>query len=150
MENQTKILVVDDEYSFCKSLKRFLEKQGFFVTITTNGEHALDIIQEEKPNLMTLDIRMPGINGYEVLEQAKRLSHQLVIVVISAIDQPEMEDSLERVGANAVLHKPVDFGVVWVTINSLISLNSTRPSFEDQRIHHIHKAMNGEEALRQC
>lgn len=116
-----KILVVDDEYAFCKALKKFLEDRGFLVHIVTNGEHALDILQEESHHLMTLDIRMPGIDGYQVLERAKRIAHDLKIVVVSAIERPGMEEKLERVGASAVLHKPVDLKELLSTINLLLN-----------------------------
>lgn len=103
-----KIMVVDDEYAFCKSLKQFFAKLGFAVVIATNGEHALDLLAEERPDLMTLDIRMPGMDGYEVLNRAKHLAPEMPIVVITAIDLPRMEEMLERSGAQAVLRKPID------------------------------------------
>jgi len=103
-----KILVVDDEYAFCRSLKIFLEKIGFEALIATNGEHALDIVSEEKPAIMTLDIRMPGLNGYDILQKVKRLHPDLFIIVITAIDVPKMDEMLEHSGAHALLHKPID------------------------------------------
>lgn len=103
-----KVLIVDDEYVFCKSLKAFLEKNGHEVLLTTNGEQALDMIRTEKPDLMTLDIRMPGMNGYEVLEKAGRISEGMPIIVISAIDIPDMENSLKKAGAREVFRKPAN------------------------------------------
>ena len=91
MKKKIKILVVDDEYVFCRSLKSFLDKLGFETLVATNGEHALDIVKEEKPAIMTLDIRMPGLNGYDVLQKVKRLYPDLFIIVVTAIDVPNME-----------------------------------------------------------
>lgn len=108
MKRKIKVLIVDDEYAFCRSLKIFLEKIGFEPLIATNGEHALDIIREEKPAIMTLDIRMPGLNGYDILQKAKRLHPDLFIIVVTAIDVPKMEEMLEHSGAHALLHKPID------------------------------------------
>ncbi|MFA6499459.1 MAG: response regulator [Desulfurivibrionaceae bacterium] len=108
MKKKIKILIVDDEYAFCRSLKIFLEKIGFQTLIATNGEHALDIVREEKPAIMTLDIRMPGLNGYDILQKVKRQDPDLFIIVISAIDVPNMEEMLEHSGAHALLHKPID------------------------------------------
>lgn len=115
-----KILVVDDEYSFCKSLREYLLRLGHTVTISMNGEQALDLIREEKPDLMTLDIRMPGLNGYDILEQLRRETSTLKVVVISAIDTPEMAEQLARSGAHAVLHKPVNLGDLGQTVNGLL------------------------------
>lgn len=108
MKKKIKILIVDDEYAFCRSLKVFLEKIGFEALIATNGEHALDILKEEKPAVMTLDIRMPGLNGYDILQKVKRSHPDLFIIVVTAIDVPNMEEMLEHSGAHALLHKPLD------------------------------------------
>lgn len=107
-EDKVRILIVDDEYSFCKLLKLYFSRQGYEAIIATNGEHALDILTEEQPQIMTLDIRMPSMDGYEVLNHAKRLNPDLYIIVITAIDVPRMEELLERSGAHAVLRKPIN------------------------------------------
>lgn len=108
MKKKIKILIVDDEYAFCRSLKIFFEKIGFQTIVTTNGEHALDILKEENPAIMTLDIRMPGLNGYDILQKVKRTHPDLFIIVITAIDVPKMEEMLEHSGAHALLRKPID------------------------------------------
>lgn len=115
-----KILVVDDDYSFCKFLKEYLARLGYAVTISMNGEQALDLIREEKPDLMTLDIRMPGVNGYDILEKLRQETSPPQVVVISAIDTPEMEEQLTRSGAHAVLHKPVNLGDLGQTVKGLL------------------------------
>jgi len=114
--NKLKVLIVDDEYSFCKNLKTFLVKEGFDVLLTTNGEQALDLIRDEKPDLITLDIRMPGMNGYEVLEKLRFEAKNLSVIVVSAIDIPDMEDRLVHAGAKAVVHKPVNLQLLLDTI----------------------------------
>jgi DNA-binding response OmpR family regulator len=114
-----KILVVDDEYAFCKSLKEFLTRLGHAVIIATNGEHAIDLMREEKPDFMTLDIRMPGVNGYEILESARNDQNPVKIIVISALDIPMMENSLIQAGAVAVLHKPVNLEDLAKTIGNI-------------------------------
>lgn len=108
MKKKIKVLIVDDEYAFCRSLKIFMEKIGFQAIVTTNGEHALDILKEENPAIMTLDIRMPGLNGYDILQKVKRAHPDLFIIVITAIDVPKMDEMLEHSGAHALLHKPID------------------------------------------
>lgn len=108
MAEQKRVLIVDDEYLFCKNLREFLKKKGYAVDITTNGEQALDMVKESAYDVMTLDIRMPGLSGYEVLEKLKWDRKNMKIVVVSAIDIPDMEDRLIHAGADAVLRKPVD------------------------------------------
>lgn len=120
MNKKVKILVVDDEYAFCRSLKIFLEKIGFETLIATNGEHALDILKEEKPAIMTLDMRMPGLNGYDILQKVKRLYPEMFIIVVTAIDVPNMEEMLEHGGAHALLRKPIDLQKLSETIYGFI------------------------------
>lgn len=120
MNKKIKILIVDDEYAFCRSLKLFLEKIGFQTLIATNGEHALDILKEEKPAIMTLDMRMPGLNGYEILQKVKRLHPELFIIVVTAIDVPNMEEMLEHSGAHALLRKPIDLQELSDTIYGFV------------------------------
>lgn len=124
-ENKARVLIVDDEYAFCKSFKLFLAKMGYEPIIATNGEHALDLIQEEQPQVMTLDIRMPGMDGYEVLNHAKRLNPGLIIIVITAVDVPRMEELLERSGAHAVFRKPVSLFELQETIARLLAARNS-------------------------
>ena len=118
--NVKKILVVDDEYSFCKFLKEYLSRLGYAVTISMNGEQALDLIGEVKPDIVTLDIRMTGVNGYDILEKLRRENSPPKVVVISAIDTPEMMEQLARSSAHAVLHKPVNLAELAETIKKLL------------------------------
>ena len=68
-----KILVVDDEPLACEFLKKFLGKQGYEISMATTGEQALELIQAERLHLVLLDIRMPGMDGMEVMRRAKAI-----------------------------------------------------------------------------
>lgn len=103
-----KILIIDDEYSFCKSLKEFLVSTGHKVMIATNGEQGLDILREEHPDILILDIRMPGMTGFEVFDLINQEGIRTKIIVISAVDAVMLEKSILRSGVEAILHKPVN------------------------------------------
>ena len=120
MKKKITILIVDDEEAFCRSLKIFLEKIGFKALIATSGEQALDALAEEKPAIMTLDMRMPGLDGYDVLQKVKRLDPDLFIIVITAINVPNMDEMLEHSGAHALLHKPIDLQKLSDTIYGFV------------------------------
>ncbi len=75
-------------------------------------------IKDESPDLMTLDIRMPGIDGYEVMKKAKTIAATMPII-ISAIDVPDMEESLKSKGAAAVFTKPADLKQLLESIRKL-------------------------------
>ncbi len=120
MAERKRVLIVDDEYVFCKRLKQYLEGKGYEADLTTNGEQALDMAKGEKAyDVMTLDIRMPGMNGYEVLQKLKWENKGMSIIVISAIDVPDMEDRLLHAGASAVLRKPINLEELAKTIEEV-------------------------------
>jgi CheY-like chemotaxis protein len=76
---KTRILVVDDEQLIRWSIEQNLKKQGYDVTIAENGEVALRLVSEEQPDLILLDIQMPGISGLEVLERVKETDEDIVV-----------------------------------------------------------------------
>ena len=78
------VLIVDDEALTVRTIGRALESEGFEVFLAMSGEEALTTIAEEKPDLALLDVVLPGINGIEVLRQAKKLSPATIIVMMSA------------------------------------------------------------------
>ena len=124
MKKKIKILIVDDDSSICLLLQNYLERLGFETCVATNGEQALDLLMKENPAIMTLDIRMPGLNGYEVLQKAKRRYPELFIIVLTGIDVPNMDEMLEHSGAHAFLQKPIDLQKLSDTINGFVGICS--------------------------
>ena len=122
MKKKIKILIVDDESVICELLKTYLERLGFQAFVAENGEQALEILREEKPAIMTLDIRMPGLNGYDVLQKVKRRHPELFIIVVTGIDVPNMEEMLEHSGAHALLRKPIDLQELSDTICGFVGI----------------------------
>ncbi len=108
MVDPKKILIVDDEYAFGKSLKDYFERVGFEVAIATDGAAALDMISGMRPDLITLDVRMPGINGFDILEQLSEMESPPKVLVVSAIDSTDVREKLLQLGAIEVFHKPVN------------------------------------------
>ncbi len=71
--SEARILVVDDEYLIRWTLQQNLEKQGYEVLLAETGEEALEKVKEEAPDLALLDIKLPGMDGYEVLERVLQI-----------------------------------------------------------------------------
>ncbi len=71
MENPTQILIVDDQVNTCKSLQAILKKSGYPSDYTLNGEEALKKVQEKHYDIVISDIRMPGMDGMQLLEELK-------------------------------------------------------------------------------
>jgi signal transduction histidine kinase len=107
---QGQILVVDDSRLNRLTLSRALEQQGHTVLLAENGEQALQMLRSEAIDVVLLDIMMPGMNGYEVLERIKSDARlrQLPVIVISAIDEVESAVRCIEMGAEDYLPKPFD------------------------------------------
>ncbi|MDY6977392.1 MAG: response regulator [Pseudomonadota bacterium] len=101
------ILIVDDEMPVAKSIQRVARRAGFDSYIATGGFQAGIMLSQYEPKVMTLDLSMPGMDGYSVIEFTREQSKykDLKIVVISALDDISLERALE-IGADATLQKP--------------------------------------------
>jgi len=108
----SKILLVDDEKEFVHTLSERLETRDIPSSVVYDGEEALDFVEKDEPDVMVLDLKMPGIDGIEVLRRVKR-DHPLVEVIILTGHGSEREETLaEQLGAFAYLHKPVNIEVL--------------------------------------
>ncbi len=92
MSEKKKVLVVDDEESIHLLYKEELEEEGYSVYSAMSGEEALKLFDEEKPDLVILDINMPGMNGIEVLRQMKEKRPHIPVILSSAY--PEYKQDL--------------------------------------------------------
>jgi serine phosphatase RsbU (regulator of sigma subunit) len=106
----SKILVVDDNKNNREILSRFLNRQNFQVITAENGSQALDLMQTEPIDLVLLDIMMPEINGYQVLEimQKDPYFRYIPVIVVSAIDELKSVARCIEMGADDYLFKPIN------------------------------------------
>jgi DNA-binding response OmpR family regulator len=106
--NNKKILVVDDEPHLIRSLTFILAKEGYEVSIASDGEEALKRIGENKPDLIFLDIMMPKKNGYEVCETIRSVPNlkDIYIIMLSAKGWDIDRAKATNVGANEFMSKP--------------------------------------------
>jgi CheY-like chemotaxis protein len=101
------ILVVDDEPNMCNILQRLLESEGYRVIIALDGEAALEIIPRTQPDLILLDIMMPGMDGREVCKRARQICDSRIIYFTARADLAKPEKVRELSSeANAFLTKP--------------------------------------------
>lgn len=102
------VAVVDDEPHICNILRRILEKEGYKVITAPDGETALQLIREKKPDVILLDLLMPGIDGREVCRKVREFSTATQIIYFTAKVEPT--DPLEarelRSEADAFIAKP--------------------------------------------
>ncbi len=106
MNRVTKILFADDDLKYSLVIKRFLEREGYDVTYTGNGLKAMEQFSVVKPDLVLLDINMPGLNGFEVAEKIRRTDRHTLIFFLS--DRSDKSDRLKgfSLKGNDYLAKP--------------------------------------------
>ncbi len=139
--NRTKghLLVVDDNESNLDLMLRRLTREGYGVTITADGESALELIEQEEFDVVLLDVLMPGINGIEVLKRVRERfsSFQLPIIMVTAKYGSDNIVEALQLGANDYVTKPVDFPVALARISTQLYLRRvTRELAEaNERLH---------------
>ncbi len=100
------ILVIDDEPHICDLIQTELEDDGYRVITVSDSQQALETIRREHPDLVSLDIRMPGMDGLEVLSKIREIDMQIPIVVLTAYSSYKQDFSVW--GADAYIVKSMD------------------------------------------
>jgi len=122
------LLVVDDNEMNRDMLSRRLAKRGYEVLVAEDGYRALEMVEEKDFDVVLLDIMMPGIDGYEVLEQLRREHGPGDLPVIMATAKDESQDIVRALdlGANDYVTKPFDFAVVRARVSTQVALKKAR------------------------
>ncbi|MDY6824890.1 MAG: sigma-54 dependent transcriptional regulator [Thermodesulfobacteriota bacterium] len=115
------VLVVDDEPSIVQSLEGLLSDEGFDVMTASNGYEALKIIEAELPDIVLLDIWMPGIDGIETLKEIKETSPHIAVIMITGHGTIETAVSATKLGAFDFIEKPLSIDKVIVGINNALN-----------------------------
>lgn len=103
-----KILVVDDEVSVCKVLKKFLEARGFEVFEAYNGDECVETYKRERPDVVLLDVRMPGKDGLETLHELMVHDPRAKVIMVTAVHEEELARNALTEGALDYITKPID------------------------------------------
>ena len=120
------VLVVDDEALTLRTIGRALENEGLELFLATTGEEALDIIVREKPDLILLDVVLPGINGIEVLRQVKKIAPPTIVLMMSAYHMVDRVVEAMKLGAYDYLVKPFHIADLVATIHRATEMLSLR------------------------
>jgi len=103
------ILIVDDEKENCEVIKRYLAQKGAVAKVALNGHDALDGMATSMPQVILLDVRMPGIDGIETLRRIRKISSDIIVVMITAFDSIDTISAATTEGADSFIRKPVIF-----------------------------------------
>ncbi len=118
-----KIMVVDDDAFILEIIKNTLEDAGYAVSTVDNGRAAVDQIRKANPDLVLLDIKMPGLDGYEVLNSIRQFTEIPVIMLTGVLEPDAVARSME-LGANDYIRKPFLPGELIARIKSKLRRSS--------------------------
>ena len=148
---KARILVIDDEAEIRRSVRMILEYEGYDVQEASSGPEGLAIIEREAPDLVFLDIKMPGMDGLEALQRIRQSNESLPVVIVSGHGTVSTAVDATKLGAFDFIEKPLASERVLVTIRN--ALDQTRLQNENRslkRAVEIRHQMVGESpALRQ-
>ena len=100
------ILVVDDEQEITGALKKFFNKKGYSVKVANSGDTALDAVKQYRPHLVFLDIRMPKMDGMELLRRIRDFDRSIKVIMVTAFGTKEIISEASRLGAVDFIRKP--------------------------------------------
>ena len=142
------ILVVDDEESICQSLKAILSDEGYQVLVAGSGEEAVKIVEEEMPQLVLLDIWLPGMDGLETLKAIKKIIPEVLVIIMSGHGTIETAVRATKLGAFDFIEKPLSLDKIIILVNNainLIHLNEENALLK-QKVSHQYE-LTGQSAL---
>jgi CheY-like chemotaxis protein len=117
-EAPSKVLLVDDEREFVQTLSERLMMRDMGSAIAYDGESALDIVAEDDPEVMILDLKMPGIDGIEVLRRVKQSRPEIEVIILTGHGNEADKQVCMDLGAFAYLQKPVDIDKLSATLKA--------------------------------
>jgi len=106
---EMKLVLVDDEEEFVKALSERMEMRDLKSDVSLSGEQALKTMDEDLPDVMVLDLKMPGMDGMEVLRRAKKAYPGVQIIMLTGHGSEKDEKEARRLGVFEYLQKPVEF-----------------------------------------
>jgi len=139
MEQKASVLVVDDELGPRESLRMIL-KPLYDVRTAANGQEALDFIQKEKVDLITLDIKMPGLSGMDVLRELRKLGSDAAVVIVTGYGTLTNVHDAIRYGAVDFVSKPFNVPDIVAIVNKSVAQRIYNRKIKSivQKIRSIH------------
>ena len=143
-----KLLVVDDVQTNVLLLKALLSKEGYGILVATNGQEALEVIRNENPDLILLDVMMPGMDGFEVAERLKSEEYrcEIPIIFLTALDDTQSIVNGFKLGAGDFISKPFRKEELMVRIKHQLSLVAARRIIEEKN-EELRKTIAGRDKM---
>ncbi len=148
MADKLRLLIVDDEVKFLDSIAKRLEMRGLDVTKATNGKDAVEIARQQKFDLALLDLKMPGMDGSQVLKILKAEHKFIEIIILTGHGSMESAVECTKLGAYGYLPKPYEFDALLDILKEAYEKRMMQKFESDQtRLQKIMEIAQGGSAL---
>jgi two-component system, OmpR family, response regulator CpxR len=127
-----KVLIIDDEVEFSTTLAERLVLRDYEALAATSLKHVLSLIEEERPNVVLLDLKMPGIDGLELLRDIKKIDPGIQVIVITGRTDPGILNDVLGAGAYDCLTKPADISQLMEKIEEITAASKDRPEESEE------------------
>jgi len=116
-----KLLIADDEPKIRAMLTGCLEQDGLTIVTAASGDEAVKLVAQDPPQLMIVDMKMPGLNGLEVLQQVRATNPQVGVFLLTGYDDDSIEQKARELGVLGIIHKPPVFAEVRQLVKDAIA-----------------------------
>ena len=117
-----KILVVDDEPSARRELRKFLEGKGYDVVEASSGDEGMEVYRQERPDVVLLDMMMPGMTGLVTLRETKALDPDASVIMVTVVREEELAKQTITEGAFDYITKPIDRNYLEMALMTKLAL----------------------------
>lgn len=114
------ILIVDDDVNLCNALQEELTEVGYNASAVNNGMEAIEFLKVNSADLVLLDLKMPGKDGFEVLKEMEETGIKVKVIVLTAYADVKSAIDSAKMGANDFISKPYDFDELLITIRKVL------------------------------
>ncbi len=118
------ILIVDDDINLCTVLKEELSEVGYEAEFVNNGDSAFEFLSNKHADLLLLDLKMPGKNGFDVLRELHEKMIAVKVIVLTAYADVKSAIDSAKLGATDFISKPYDFDELLITIRKVLQRDS--------------------------
>ena len=116
-----KILVIDDDQDTCDFLQDFFQQRKCQVLTANSGEKGLSVLKKEKPDIVLSDIKMPGMNGLDVLKEIKAFDQKIKVIVVTVAAESDVRQKAKELGADDFIKKPLNKGYLEGTVSMKVA-----------------------------
>lgn len=118
-----KILIVDDQYGIRLLLFEVFSKDGYNTFQASNGKEALKIVETESPDIVLLDMKIPGMDGLEILKHIRKINNSLKVIMMTAYGELDMLEEATKYGVLTHFTKPFDIDHLRIAVKEALQSN---------------------------